>query len=379
MTLCDPYPNPGEALCNEVLLSEALASRDAKRYPDPAPRTDVWTLRFYARGTNDECILRQRLEDPNVGIPGRFQGQPLEYYDVRNIGWQLWECTATYNWYGASQVGASSEFFYSLPSAMTLSTSGGRIQLTQSLDTISRYPIATGQSPPDFNGAINWDGTRVQGVQVGAASPRYTETWIVNREFLFESVTVNVGGEDWVSDPGTSTYTYGSRIDLFTDYTWTVHGPNPSWSGAETPPGQGDPFRNWAIGNVALSGVNVRQIAMEHFEVTLEYQIQPTKKFTVPASVDPDTPEFTGAGWNYVWFYYMQEEAKANQGETEEYTLNAALPKFMYEEQIYRRKNFTDLGFGINPFLPAFTNLMCMASPDLEGDWDSICNRPPDP
>lgn len=388
MTICDPYgdPGPGDPLCNEVLLSEALRSRDAKRYPDPAPRTDVWNLRFYARGTNDECLLRQRLEDPDVGIPGVFQGQPLEYYETRNIGWQLWEVTATYNWYGPHQVDDLNNTFNSLPSQITLSTAGGRTKLTQSIFTASKYPIAGAKSPPDFKGAVNWDGQRVQGVDVGAASPRYTETWIVNRAFLFSPITVYEADDTYEQGPppvGGKQVNYTSRIELFTDYTWTVHGQVPGLNSANHPVTQLQNFRQWRGGNVALAGVNVRQIAMDHFEVTLEFQIQPTKNFIIPESIEPSTPEepdgvtFIGEGWNYLWFYYAQQEATANTGEADEYKMNAAVPIYMYEEQIYRRKDFSNLGFGIAPFDYAFQNLMCMASPDLDDAWHTFCSEAP--
>lgn len=392
MNQCDDPGGARDPYCN-VRTAESIRSRASRsgylgRSGTGVHTDDRWVLLFYLKGTMDECVIKNRIEHQTIGLPLKFQGEPLLEYNIRNIGWELWECQAVYAWSGPTAVGGAQ-----LPTQISFSTGGGRKKLTQSLLTVGAYPDSGDGLAPNINGAINWDGEKVSGVDIISASPRYTETWIFDRTTLFsakgQTVVPVEGGQDRTKS------TYSNMLNLWTDYTGTVHGSpsadNPVNADPLSPSEPIGPFRGWAEGEVLFTGAQMRQIATDYFEVTYEFQISPTLKLFLPESVEQEPPAGGGdvepifvEGWDYLWYMYAEKEEEVGTGGASPYKMNAALPKFAYVDEVYRRRNFQGLGVGTNPFIAQFIGLLncdCGAGSQegdfsMIGDWQTYCYPP---
>lgn len=333
--ICDPLSMPTDPECN-TRMTEHLDSRRHRK----DQQGESWELHFTVQGTNNQCEVEERLFHQKIGLPARFADIPFDSHVIRNIGWETWDVVATYSWTGSRQTikGATP-----VPENVSYSTRGGRIHLTQSLEHIRRIPA----SAPFLDGAINWDGERVKGVDIIAPNLVYSESYMLTREFIYS------GGKN-------------AKIKVWGDLTGTVHG-NPIDTPGVPPPTLPD-FRYWGIGEVLLGGVTKRQTSATLFEVTFDFLISPTKQVVIPISVQDPADEFPTPveGWDFVWFTYAKfDEDTGNGGEVK------TLPKTMYIERIYRRTNFTDLGIGLaSPFIS--TDPIC-TNPDFEAIASGYC------
>ena len=369
MTLCDRAVSPGDPLCS-VKLWESLASR--KAIATRKGGTD-WTLLFFLQGTNDECLIKNRLEvtiafgekNTGLGIPKTFHQVPLNRYEVRNLGWELWEIVCLYSYDGATRDAMG-------PMQTSFSTIGGRERLTQSIDTRQRHPLPpqTGSDPntmaPELDGAIGFDGERVKGVDVNSPLLKYTETWIFTRFDIFGGHAIRTCVTEPSLRPGQSRR-YSSKIEAWTKMTATVHGPRDDQSG--TPPQHG--FRWWSIHEVLFLGVTMNQVSADDFECTFEFQISRTKCLNLPKSVSANKEQIVIPGWDYTWFSYAKKEVDAGSSGG---NIVTGLPKFVYVERVYPRTDFTALGIGIAPPLANSTIPSCSSpAEDLQGRWHALC------
>lgn len=423
MSICD-YPSGGYAgVCNLEII-EALDSRSSTATGLTGSARGVgeaWELHFFLQGTNDECAVRERLEPGKpTGLPevfpgfvpgaepqgGALQAYPLQEVRVQNIGWQLWEINARYAWDGATN---RDVFQLTLPTQISMSTRGGNTKLTESIRTIDSYPQldanpgGAAESPaPDFERAIEWDGRRVNGVEVPTPLVRYSEVWIFDRARMFSPVTTGeqpdqsapYGGDGNV----VSTSWPNGRFQVWQDYTGCVHGPvhqkprdipddndKPPDEQLEDeyyqnePPAQRQAFRGWDAGSVLLDNVNVRQIGLHHFEVAFDFLVQSNRKNQrLPWSVE----DYMGYmrevdGWDHIWTYNesVSQPAQTTEATPQEYEVTAPRPSFIYVERIHERRNFLQLDIG-NASL-AYPNMLnlCTESVDLMNWWDRACNR----
>lgn len=345
--ICDPTSSP-DPLCNARMTEHLDSRRHRKDH-----QGESWELHFTVQGTNNQCEVEERIFHERIGLPARFADIPFDNHVLRNIGWETWDVVATYAWTGSRQsigqtIGVTTKgkiiggAVAPFPENVSYSTRGGRIHLTQSLEHIRRVPT----DAPFLDGAINWDGERVKGIDVIAPNLVYSESYMLTRQFIFS------GGEK-------------SKMKVWADLTGTVHG-NPVDPPTGKPPPTLPDFRYWGIGEVLLDGITMRQTSATLFEVTFEFLVSETKTFKTPVSIDPQQEEIVVEGWNLVWFTYAKVEEDTGNGNEVK-----TLPKAMYIEQIYERTNFTDLGIGLAaPFVS--TDPIC-TNPDFEAIASGYC------
>lgn len=405
---CD-IDNPLQSPVCNIQIIEALDSRSTT-----ASKTgEAWDLHFYVRGTNDECAIRARLEPgkpyglprtfpPQVGtgMGGVLQSYPLQEYTVTNLGWQLWEVRARYAWAGAVN---RNVFRVTLPTQISMSTRGGNIKLASSIRTVQSYPQeenpgGKAETPaPNFENAIEWDGKRVKGVQVPSPITRYSEVWIFPSNRIFSPVGTGEQKQDGSGDGEPIRTDWQSRLNVWEDYTGTVHGtvnqkPRETISeGDKSPQEQAEDnrykneseqskqkFRGWSPGEILLDNVNLRQVGLHHFEVSFDFLVKSNSKgFTLPWSVeDYGTESRPIDGWDYIWTYNEFKSVTANSelAVEQQYKLNAPIPLFIYVERIMERRNFVQLDIGNAPFSSAIID-PCSSSVDLMNIWDQRCKR----
>lgn len=369
--------------------------------------SETWELHLFVQGSNDECEIRRRLEPGSVyGLPktfpgfgpgaepsgGALQSYPLREFQVSCIGWQLWEVTATYGWDGPVD---RDVFRFTLPTQISMSTRGGNAKLSKSVRTMDSYPRkknpgAFAELPaPDFEGAIEWDGKTINGVNVPVPLTRYSESWIFPRRRIFSPVST---GEQLRQDGGgdgkVSQADWPGRYAVWENYTGCVHGPvhnKDSWDDAEKDKAKNEPalqrgkFRGWEPGSVLLDNVNIRQVGLHHFEVTFDFLVQsPRQGLALPWSVeDYMTTMETVDGWDHIWSYYeiRSATAKTTEATPQEYKVTAPEPKFVYVERIMERRNFGNLDIGVAPFSGMEVGMCTGSAVDLMNGWDLACKR----
>ena len=214
---------------------------------------------------------------------------------------------------------------------------------------------------PDFEGAIEWDGKTVKGVQVPAPLTRYSEVWIFPASRIFGMVYTEEQPQNYNLTPGDDRVpkriVWDNRVNVWADYTGTVHGPvnqkprtdisegdksdeekdQDKWYRAE-PAKQKGKFRGWEPGEVQLDNVNLRQVGLHHYEVSFDFLIQTNRKngIALPWSVQDYMNQSRPIdGWDYIWTYNEIKSATANNEKptNEQYELNAPSPSlFMWNE-----------------------------------------------
>lgn len=117
---------------------------------------------FVVRGTDDDIAARNAAE---AEAPTSYDGKQYIDTEVGEIGPNLWVATALYESNLVSQPGDSSSSF---------EIGGGTQHITQSLETLGAY-APSGQTAPDFQGAISVSRNGVEGVDTYVPSYSFTE------------------------------------------------------------------------------------------------------------------------------------------------------------------------------------------------------------
>ena len=257
----------------ELWFTEKSDSRSS--HQDQDRLSNSATLKFAAGGTEEDRTI---LDLCDAHIPRRYHELYLQSFDMDPLGGGIWEITANYGLVDRNQA------------VYNLDTSGGSARITQSLSTIARYGNAQ-----DLKGAINFDGERVEGVDVQERRFAWNEQYTI---------------------PSTS-FTQAYRITLF-NLTYTIN------SAA---------FRGFAVGEVMFQGVTASQQGSHDVEATYYFEASPNRvnyavgAWTVTAK----------RGWDYQWVQYQKSEA-GNRLITQ--------PDGVWIEQVYAYGNFALLGIG---------------------------------
>ena len=180
---------------------------------------------------------------------------------------------------------------------VSFSTTGGTQHITQSPATTSY--AKTGDTAPDFKGAIGYDGERVAGVDIGSAKFEFSE--------------------DWSSlDPTTFDNTY--LREKITPLTYKTNNAA---------------FRGYATGSVLFLGAEGRRSSGGVRSITFKFAVSPN-------ATGLTIGEITGVnklGWDYLWVLHKSVE---DQGSL------IKQPKAAYVESVYESGSFSDLGIGVS-------------------------------
>jgi len=272
-------------------------------------------------GTDDECVARTRVEDPNHGIPSSLHGRILSTYGLSYLGDEKWAVSAEYRDRPQADI-------------TSFSTGGGSITLTQSIQTLGE------PSPPDvnrnLNRAINFDGKRVAGTDVVTPSPSIVIIQRMKRE-LFEGVWPVVSKQGTTEpDPFTGLTEnelegnqYKNYLQLLTDYTGKVcDGVSGGWPLPAV----------YKQREALLNNATGRLLNTDIYEITYELGIQLNETIKLPSSLNDEV--ITVTGWDYLWYEYEREDNPNN-------SRTLPQPSYFRIEQIYYERTFSNI---IPPF-----------------------------
>lgn len=331
---CPPYSTiASDALCN-IQLHELHASRDHTR----TPRGDTWILKFVVLGTDNECLVRQRVTNSTIGIHQSFDNEPLRDYSISRIGYLVWEVEATY---GAVPFNRPPQYEdpYSFPASVSMSTIGGTQHITRNI-----YRIDNSTNAPDTKGAIEYDGESVKGIDVPASNTRWRETWKFSREELYGvpqptyyGIVSNATLESdyWGINEMSRRDRWDKMVGWVHGYDWFLGGPD-----AEA---RAQQFRGFEQGSIMFLGATVSQLDEWYYEATFEFWIRYNewillpdtisglsvrdedeaassnkpviRTVTDPGRADVATFELYKHGWDYIEFHYLDRDVDVGDGE----------------------------------------------------------------
>ena len=265
-----------------------LTERVDSREWTTGPRRSV-TLHYTLVGTdNDETARDYLLANTSSTYDNLVRDEctlePVTVDTVNATG--IWDCRVRYVQprFNVPEVGES---------LFSFETSGGSQHITQSLETIAKYPAGA----DDTFGAIGDTGDHVEGVDVTVPVYNFSETHYI------ALATVN----------------QAYKLTLF-GLTGKVNT---------------DVFRGFAAGEVLFLGAHGSQRGSEDWEITFHFAASKNK---TGLTVGKGAYEITGIakkGWEYLWVRYKPAAGTAR---------SHSVPEAVYIERVYDEDNFTDEG-----------------------------------
>lgn len=247
--------------------SRALADGDSPRFD----------LLFVIRDTDDE---QEALGLVQSAAPASYENLDLANISVEPQGGQVWFGSARYE---LEDLGGDYEF----------DTSGGSQRLATSLATLSRVALP-GYTAPDYGGAINVDGDRVEGVDITIPVFSFSETRYVPRSFLSDT----------------------RRQQLFR-LTGRVND---------------DEWKGFAKGEVLFLGASGQRRGSERWTVTYKFAASPN---VVNEPLGDGGLLVTKEGWEHVWVRF-ENDVNSNR--------LVKIPVAFYVERVYPYGDFDNLG-----------------------------------
>lgn len=267
-------------------------------------------LLYKVKQTEDDAFVRLMVESTipflyNLTTSLGVQVLQFQDYTHDHLGNGIWDVAARY---GKKEQKSSSQPDPANRSTFSFDTTGGTQHITQSLETIARYPtdfdVLTNpgvlRPPPNFQGAIGVNSDAVEGCDVVAPAYAFTETHYVPKAFV--------------------TGAYKAKIYLLTgkvnDATFTR--------------ADGQSF---ARGTCQFLGATGSSKGTEDWEITYRFTASPS----VTGITIGDIPNVDKEGFHYLWVRYS-EGTDANQ--------LVKRPSAVYVERVLEYAAFGDLGIG---------------------------------
>ncbi|NLW83528.1 MAG: hypothetical protein GXY41_03840 [Phycisphaerae bacterium] len=241
---------------------------------------------YTIRAAANEAAARDAL---TAAVPAAYEGLirqrreiNAQYVDSTRPASNIWKATVFYG------LVTSDDF------TTSFDTTGGSQHITQSPLTVGRYPAGA----PNTQGAIGYDGQRVNGVDIVVPTYAFSETHIKTQAQVSNS--------------------YRHLLALMTG------GVNHA------------PFRGFADGEVQFRGVSGQLVTLEgqqKWQLTFQFAASPNRidipvgGITVPLKY----------GWDYLWVMYGDS---INEGRL------IQQPVAAYLERLYPFVNFADLAIG---------------------------------
>lgn len=244
-------------------------------------------LRYVIRGTNDDIEARNALVafSPSTYDPwgsGWFY-LPRESVSVQPVGDLLWEGVVRYG-----------PFTPTNGSTFAFDTGGGTQHITQSKQTVAKYPADTA---PDFKGAVGVTNDSVEGVDITVPVYQFSETHYLPDETV------------------TSAY----RMTLF-QLTGRVN------AGV---------FKGFSAGEVLFLGASGSRRGYGDWEITYRFAASPN----VSNLTIGDITGIDKKGWEYLWVRYADSEDTVAKALVKK-------PLAVYIERVYDNGDMSLLGIG---------------------------------
>jgi hypothetical protein len=236
--------------------------------------------RIDVQGTEDDSAVEALLL---ATVPASYAGLEIESISAETEGGGLWRCTAKYQRF----VNADE---------YTFDTGGGTTKITQSINTINRYP-RPGFTAPDYLGAIGVTDDGVEGVDIHSPQFEFSETHKLSDTFVLA---------------GYKTLVFG--------LTGTVNNAS---------------FKGLAAGECLFLGASGSKRGDEMWQVTYRFAgSQNATGLTIG-----DITGIAKKGWEYLWVSYDDYKDPGSISFVKR-------PKCVSIEQVYRYTDFSTLGIG---------------------------------
>jgi len=265
-----------------VVIEEKFDSRVSVAGDNPSVE-----LRYIVFGTSDDLEAKSELAD---GAPETYDGLPRQTIQIEPLANDIWEGTVRYGEAEENEPPQTGE------SSFAFDTGGGTQHITQSRATVNAY-APSGETPPDFQGAIGVTDNGVEGVDVTVPVYHFSET-----HYLDDAVV-------------TSAYK-GTLFAL----TGKVN------SGA---------FKGLAAGECLFLGAAGSKRGLGDWEITFRFA---GSSNVTGLSVGPISG-ISKKGWEYLWVRYAEVEDEGAQ-------VLVKRPIAAYVERVYDTGNFAALGIG---------------------------------
>lgn len=233
----------------------------------------------------------------------------LEDYDIKHLGGGCWEVVANFK-----RNGENADAPAPARRSRSFDTTGGKQKVTQQIfGSEDRYP----STAPNMNGAINYNGESVQGVDIITPALQWQEQYEV------PAITVN------------ALYIRGVA-----GMTGTVNNAT---------------FRGFAAGEVLFTGCTGAQqwdsdTGYGSWQLTYKFVASPNAgvgEVLSPLMLGLPGESVTGGvtkkGHDFLWVYYAEKE------ESEDNTRSTVVPtpEYAYVNKVYRDADFSALGIGV--------------------------------
>ncbi|MDD5502909.1 MAG: hypothetical protein PHH26_05540 [Candidatus Thermoplasmatota archaeon] len=241
-------------------------------------------LHYVVRGAIDEVEAGSELYNESDasygGLPRRDVEIETEHVENGNSQSNIFKGTVRYYWNVADE-----------STVVSFDTTGGTQKITQSLSTVAAYPAGS----PNFQGAINYDGENVNGVDIG------------------------IGAYEWAEQKHKTNFEVDDDYrKLLSDMSYTVNS---------------NTFRKYPAGEVLFKGAHGTQVIIngqKKWQITYTFARSPNMSNFYVGSIHVSQKY----GWDYLWTLYG-ESINANRV--------IKVPVAVYVERIYRFEPFSQL------------------------------------
>jgi hypothetical protein len=242
------------------------------------------------------------VKDAIAGYLPRYCQSPVGYWRrkgvaIKGIGKQCFECTGEYTTLvpasggdGGGGGGNSDSKYQFVPGSIAWDTTGATEHITSALSE-----RVVGGDTDDFEGAINVQGTSVQGIDKVVPAMKYSETWIMP-----------------------------TQIGLSVDFVKSVYTLTGTVNASQ--------FRAFSPGEALFIGARAQWSGDQPYAtVTFDFQARANN----PAFYVKGLPQTTKEGWEYPWVVYAPYTSASG--------LLVQKPRSLVIDQIYEKKEWSPL------------------------------------
>jgi hypothetical protein len=245
------------------------------------------------------------VKDAITGYLPRYWQSPVGYWRrkgvaIKGIGKQCFECTGEYTTLvpasdadGGGGGGDKNDSNYQfVPGSIAWDTTGSTEHISSALSE-----RVVGGDTDNFEGAINVQGTSVQGIDKVVPAMKYSETWIMP-----------------------------AQIGLSVDFVKAVYTLTGTVNASQ--------FRAFSPGEALFMGARAQWSGDQPYTtVTFDFQARANN----PAFYVKGLPQTTKEGWEFAWVVYTPHDSASG--------LLVQKPRSLVIDQIYEKKEWTTLKF----------------------------------
>lgn len=250
-----------------------------------------YSVAYRVTGTDsadDAMTLLVATAPPSTAIGGMVLAKVQ--YDIEVEDHLVWTCTASYSKKTREERPPLDEF----QSQYSFETGGGTVHVKRSPRTAGVY-VAAG-TPPDFRGAIGWDGNDIAGVDVVSPVFNWSETHCLPPEIV----------------------TPAYRLALY----------------RATGKMNDAPFKGLAAGEALFLGASGTARGDGNWEISYRF----AGSENAFGMVIDDITVTEKLGWHYLWVYYEPAE---------DASILIRKPRAVFVEELYKPWDFSTIGIGV--------------------------------